>query len=229
VYEIERAMAFEQSESLLHINQGTIDEIVRRETDAVMKRLQVQSDASRFLADVRRTFGLEEIKFEEIKNQSIFEIASSMFSALARENSKLAKVQQGIALAQTIWSTAAGIMRAFETLPWPANIIAAGKVALTGAIQIAKIRSTNYSAGSVSGSAPSLAGGSSIGAGRDANPQDTSELAAAAQSSTTVYLTGFITRDIVDYIVDALREGLDRDVVVIPQNSLQAEIIRGGT
>lgn len=223
---IEQEMAVRNSVELTKIDQARLDELVARETDATIRRTRIQSDAQIFLADVRKTFGLQEIKFEEIKDQSIIEIASNMFSVLARENTKLAKIQQGIALAQTIWSTASAIMKAFETLPWPANLQAAAKVAITGAIQVAKIKSTNYSAGSVSGSAATLSGGSSVGAARDTSTQDVPDVT-GAQGATTVYMSGMITRDIVDYMIEGLREGFDRDVILIPSGSLQAQVIRG--
>jgi hypothetical protein len=227
VHQIEEDAAFRSSLKLAEIDQKRLDDEIARTTEAEGRKLQIVSDMQAFLTNVRKTFGLQEIKFEEIKDQSIIEIASQMFGVLARENSKLAKVQQGIALAQTIWSTATGIMKAFETLPWPANLAAAAKVALTGAIQVAKIKSTNYSAGSVSGSAASLSGGSSVGSGPGSSvPQVPA--ATAPQGSTQVYVSGFISRDIIDYMVQGLREGFNRDVVVIPQNSLQAEIIRSG-
>jgi hypothetical protein len=226
VHQIEEDMAFRSSLKLAEIDQKRLDDEVQRATDAAGRHLQIQTDLHEFLAGVRQTFGLKEIKFEEIKDQSILEIASGMFGALARENTKLAKVQQGIALAQTIWSTATGIMKAFETLPWPANLAAAAKVALTGAIQVAKIKSTNYTAGSVSGSAATLSGGSSVGTAPSSTDRDTPG-ATAARGSTTIYFQGVLTRDIADYFVQALRDGVDRDVIIIPPNSLQARVIRG--
>jgi hypothetical protein len=226
VHQIEEDMAFRSSLKLADIDQKRLDDDIKRTTEAEGRKLKIVSDMQGFLSDVRRTFGLQEIKFEEIKDQSILEIASGMFGALARENTKLAKIQQGIALAQTIWSTATGIMKAFETLPWPANLAAAAKVALTGAIQVAKIKSTNYNAGSVSGTAASLSGGSTVGTSSNSGNPDTPD-SSSARGSTNVYISGFITKDIVDYIMEGIRENFDRDVVLIPQNSRQAEIIRG--
>lgn len=223
---IEEQMQFDHNLKLDEIDQAKFDRDFQRMVNRQNAELKIRTDGQNFLAAVRRTFGLEEINFEKIKDQSILEIATSMFSQLAGQNTKLAKIQQGIALAQTIWSTSTGIMKAFETLPWPANLAAAAKVALTGAIQVAKIKSTNYAAGSVSGSAPSLTGGgSSIGSARDTVP-DTAP-ATDVRGATNVYISGLITPDIVDMIFDGLRDGFDRDVVIMPANSLQAQVIRG--
>lgn len=225
IHQIEQDMEAKNQIKLAEIDQKALDDGVARATSAAGRRLQIESDLQSFMAGVRELFGLQEIKFEEIKNQSILEIALQAFSVLAKENSKLAKIQQGIALAQTIWSTAAGVMKAFETLPWPANLVAAAKVALTGAIQVAKIKSTNYSAGSVSGTAASLGGGGGVSAAAPQAPQ-VPDLP-TARGATNIYVSGFITKEITDYIVASIREAVDRDVVLIPQNSRQAEIIRG--
>lgn len=222
----ERDLELKHQIALAEIDQDALDKSIARENAALGRRAQLQSDYQEFLAAVRQTFGLEEINFEKIKSQSIIEIAASMFGTLAAHNSKLAKIQQGIALAETIWSTASGIMKAFQTYgPTPAGFLAAAKVALTGAIQVIKIKSTNYSAGSVSGTAPTLAGGgTSIGGTTDAPAQSA---VATAQGATTVYISGFITQQIVEQIVDGLRDGFNRDVIVIPSNSAQAQVIRG--
>lgn len=227
VHQLEQDMEFKQSLVLHEINAARFEKDLASETDRVSRSLRIQTDAQSFLASVRQTFGLQEIKFEEIKSQSVLQIATTMFGSLAAQNSKLARIQQGIALAQTIWSTGAGIMKAFETLPWPASLAAAAKVAITGAIQVAKIKSTNYSAGSVSGTAPTLAGGgTAVGAAQDSQTPDVNDLPGAS-GATTVYISGFITQDVIDQMLSGLRDGFDRDVVLIPSNSLQAQVLRG--
>lgn len=222
----ERDLELKHQIALAGIDQDALDRSIDRENAALGRRAHLQSDYQEFLAAVRQTFGLEEITFEKIKSQSIIEIAASMFGALAAHNSKLAKIQQGIALAETIWATATGIMKAFQTYgPTPAGFIAAAKVALTGAIQVMKIRSTNYTAGSVSGSAPTLAGGgTSIGGSTDTPAQSA---VASAQGATTVYVSGFITQQVIDQLLDGLRDGFNRDVIIIPSSSAQAQLIRG--
>lgn len=224
----EHDLVFKHNQDLLKINDDRLLAEANAQFDIERRKLRFMTDGQEFLAGVRRVFGLQEIKLEEIKNQSILQIAGNLFNQLAAQNTKLAKLQQGIALAQTIWSTAAGIMKAFEELPWPANLAAAAKVAITGAIQVAKIKSTNYNAGSVSGTAPTMAAG---GAGVGSSGSDSQSVAVSAieeaQGATNVYITGMITPDIIDQLVEGLRDGFDRDVVIIPVNSTQAQVIRG--
>jgi hypothetical protein len=225
----ERELQLEHAQLSTDIDEQRAADILRLTEKTEAARGGIITDAEQFLSDVRKTFGLKQIEFEEIKNQSIYQLATGMFGALARENSKLAKVQQGIAMAQTIWSTATGIMKAFETLPWPASLGAAAKVALTGALQIAKIKSTNYTGSGVSSSSPpSLSGG---GGGTLAPPAAPSlpEPGAVNQGQMTVYISGVVTRDVLDQLMDGLRDGFSRDVVIIPSNSLQAQQLRNGT
>lgn len=212
----------------LHAKLAMLDDTklqkdLERERFIITEKLKITTEFEDFLASVRQTFRLKEIKLEEIKNQSIFGLATEAFGFLARENSKFAKIQQGIAIAQTVYATATGIMKAFQTLPWPANLAAAAKVAFTGALQIAKIKATSPNGGS--GSAPSF---SSSGGGTVAQAPPTNDpVGPNAQRGTTVYISGFISKDIVDQMIDGLRDGFDRDVIVIPTNSLQAQTIRG--
>lgn len=211
------------------LNQKHLDELLRQTTDYVTEKVRIESDAEQFLADVRETFGLQQIDFEQIKSQSIFDIASGLFQGLADKNSKFAKAQQAIALAQAIWYTASGIANALRSVPYPLNIAAAAKVALVGAIQIAKIKATNYSGSGGGGSAPSVGGGDSI-SGRDTAGADqaTDERGASPrpQANITIYSTGW-SREAIQTFVEAARETFDEyDVTLFGPNSLQAQIIR---
>lgn len=207
-------------------NQKHLDELLRQTTEYVAEKVHIESDAEQFLADVRRTFGLEQIEFEKTKNTSMVEIGSMLFTSLAAQNSKLAKIQQAIAIAQTIWATATGIAKAVASF----NYAAAAKIAIVGAIQLAKIRATNYSASGVSGgSAPSVSGGDSISSAdtsaQDAGPQGAQE---RPQANITIYSTGW-SREAIESFVDAARETFDQyDVTLFGSNSLQAQIIRQG-
>jgi hypothetical protein len=71
-----------------------------------------------------------------------------------------------------------------------------------------------------------MSGGSTVGTAPSSSNRDKPD-ATAARGSTTIYFQGVLTRDIADYFVQALRDGVDRDVIIIPPNSLQARVIRG--
>lgn len=204
----------QEKDLLLKINQDTLDAMLQQTTAHASERIRIESDTTQFLAEVRKVFGLQEIKFEEIKNQSVIELASGLFGSLARENTKLAKIQQGIALAQAIYSTASGIMKAFE-LPWPASIAAAAKVAFVGAIQIAKIKATNYNGGSVSGgSAPSFSSGG--GSAAVASPVSPPPAVTPQRGVAQIIINGPITGEqSMRWLVDRLRENIgDFDLVL---------------
>lgn len=216
----------EENKLLEDLNQQHLDELLRQTTDYVTEKVRIESEAEQFLADVRETFGLQQIEFEQIKNQSIVQIGSMLFTSLAAQNSKLAKIQQGIAIAETIWATAKGIAKAVASF----NYAAAAKIAIVGAIQLAKIKATNYSAsGSVGGSAPSVASGDSLGNLDSADAQPGEGVQGATQrpqANITINATGW-SREAIQSFVDAARDAFDEyDITLFGANSLQAQIIR---
>jgi len=216
----------DENRVLEDVNQQHLDELLRQHTEYTNERIRIASDGEQFLADVRSVFGLEQIEYEKAKSQSLLQIGSMLFTSLAAQNSKVAKIQQAIAIAETVWSTAKGIAKAVAQQNWGV----AAKIAVVGAIQLAKIKSTNYSVAGVSGgSAPTVAGGDSIpntqggadeGAAQTAQPR--------AQAQINIYSTGW-SREAIQSFVDMARESFDQyDVTLFSQNSLQAQIIRQG-
>lgn len=204
-------------------DEDRMRESLSREQQFAEAKLGINTQYYEFLDHIRETFRLREIKLEEIKNQNIFGLATELFSGLAAKNSEFAKIQQRIAIAMTIWSTATGVMNAFRDLPWPANLAAAAKVALTGAIQVAKIKATNYNSGG--GSAPTFSGGSSFSGSETAPAQELPR--PEAMRATNVYINGVVTQSVVDQLLNGLKDGFNRDVVIIEPNSAQAAAIRG--
>lgn len=221
--------AVEEKDLLLQINQERLDEQLRQEEQFLRDRNRIASDGEEFLASVRETFGLEQIEFEKIKNQSLLDVAGTLFGALARENSKLAKIQQGIAIAETIWATAKGIAKAVAAQQWAV----AAKIAITGAIQLAKIKATNYSAsGAVSGAgAPSVAGGDSGGARDTGQTGDAGQPAGAQQRPQLQVIVNQVgwSREAIDALVASLGTYANEfDIAIFGPQSLQAQIIREG-
>ena len=210
------------------INQEHLDELLRQTSEYGAQRVQIETDFQRLIAQSREQFGIQEINWEVIKSQSIAEIAGGLFSSLASQNQKFAKAQQAIALAQAIWYTASGVANALRSVPFPANIAAAAKVAAVGAIQIAKIKATRFDGGGAAAS-----GGAAISASGDAGGSspalnDTSQ-ATAKQTATQVYIQGVVTQQVVDQLLDGLRDSFDRDVVVIRGGTAQAREFASGT
>lgn len=206
---------------LIEVDRESLIGRVTQENEIFQQQIQYQSDLSALLAQVRQNLGLQEIQWEQIKSQSILEIGTQLFTGMSGISKKFAKVQQGIALAQAVWYTASGVTNALRSVPFPANLVAAAKVAAFGAVQIAKIKSTSFD--NPSGSIAIGSGG--IGGSDALNKTDVGEsvaTGATAKAGTTVYISGFISRNTIDDLVDVLKDEMDRDVTIFSGNSRQA-------
>lgn len=153
-------------------------------------------------------------------------LAGEFFSVIGSSNKKMAKLQQGLALAQAVWWTASGVANALRSVPFPANIAAAAKVAVMGALQIAKIRSTQYSeSGSVGAGGFGGLGGGGEGGGQGSFSTPPAVTQQEPQRMAQVIIQGdvFASSETVNYLVDKIREAVnDRDVSFIDVNSRQA-------
>jgi hypothetical protein len=182
-----------------------------------------------FRMDVAQAFGLQLLDFEQIKNQSIISLAGELFTTLAAQNSTLFKVQQAFAIANAVINTAEGVTKALS-LPFPANLAAAAKVAIAGAIQVAKIKATNPG-GSASVTQGGLSGGTASTANRTAPAGNAQQAQEPQAKIAQVVIQGsvFSSRETADWLIGQLSEAInDRDVVFINGNSRQAGLI-GGT
>lgn len=146
----------------------------------------------------------------------------------AAGNKRLAKIQQGFALVQAIWNTATGITSALSRQDYAG----AAKIAAMGAIQVLKIKSTQYSDSGGGGSASSsVGGGESGGAVADRNGAQTPEAEVQnARPAATIIVQGNImsTRESAEWFIEQVREAVtDRDVVLIPATSRQALELAG--
>lgn len=204
------------------VNQQHLDNLLAQTTAYAEKEFEIKTAYQDLIAQSRQQFGLEEINWEQIKSQSIADIAGGLFSSLASQNQKFAKAQQAIALAQAIWYTASGITNALRSVPFPANIVAAAKVAAVGAIQIAKIKATRFDGGGGAASGGAAIGGG--GAGGDSGGSAVSrEEAGVSQRVTEVTLIGRLTDSSGRIFADLVSEQIqDRDVVIFTANSRQA-------
>lgn len=135
---------------------------------------------------------------------------------------------KGLAIAQTIQSTSAAVMRAYAELGPIAGSAAAAKIALLGKVQVGLIAATGL------GQIASLgSGGASIGT--PANPVftqnngDQPQAGASGQNVLQVVFAGpvFNTADTRRFIAEAIREETDRDVIIINQRSAQAQALQG--
>jgi hypothetical protein len=218
-----------EAEDLKKINQDKLNALLDQERQHVEQIKILDHGLARFRAGVRETFGLQEISFEEAKNSTILDLAGSVFGVLAKENSKIAKVQQALAIATIIYDTSRAVMRAYAELPYPANIAASLKAVALGAIQIAKVRATNYSASGTSGSVAGTGGGAAGGTASSANTATntpTQKDLAAARTVTQVTINGIVTKEIVDQLLAGLKDQFRRGSVIIQAGTNQANEIR---
>lgn len=218
-----------EADQLQKINQDKLDKLLDQEFKHSAASKQIDGDLARFKASVRETFGLQEITFEAAKNASILDIGSSLFGALAKENSKVAKAQQALAIVTVTYDTAQAIMKAYRELPYPANIGASLKAAALGAIQIAKIKATNYGGGSGGGASFSAGSGGSSAAASSQPAADSATPEREPQRVTQVFINGVVTRDVVTQLMDGLKDEFKRGAVVITTGTNQAEAIRRGS
>jgi hypothetical protein len=196
---------------------------------ATAERIRLATDFQYLQSGIQSAFGLQQLDFEAIKNSSIIDLAGEMFSALGGAGTKFFKIQQGFAIANAIINTAQGITEALK-LPFPLSLAAAAKVAVAGAIQIAKIKSTNVG-GSGSVSKGGLSGGATSATSRAAPDGNSQQAQEPQQRIAQVVIQGsvFSNRETADWLIGQLSEAInDRDVVFINGNSRQAGLI-GGT
>jgi hypothetical protein len=225
--ELQQEMSHIQMVEMLQ--QQHYDHLLNLDMSSAAQRIQVASDLEMFRMDVAQAFGLQLLDFEQIKNQSIISLAGELFTTLAAQNSTLFKVQQAFAIANAVINTAEGVTKALS-LPFPANLAAAAKVAIAGAIQVAKIKATNPG-GSASVTQGGLSGGTASTANRTAPAGNAQQAQEPQAKIAQVVIQGsvFSSRETADWLIGQLSEAInDRDVVFINGNSRQAGLI-GGT
>jgi|TARA_R110002020_G_scaffold101179_1_gene238606 hypothetical protein len=86
-------------------------------------------------------------KFVQQEKMKTITMGFAVAGSLAKEGSVAAK---GIAVAQTIFNTQQGIMKALADVPYPMNIVQSALTGIMGAASIAKILSTDPSGGGAS-------------------------------------------------------------------------------
>ena len=226
----ERQLEMNHNKEMLKINEERLAEELNQQSMHEMRSLQIMSGTEEWMRQIREFYALEEIELREFTARNAILTSLGLVNALAGHSSTVAKLQKGLAKAQAIRNTVAAVTRAFRDYPWPYSAGVAALVAVQGYAQVRQIDSTNYSpsGGSSGGSAPTIAGGGASIGGRGLDSESRGEPnVQQPQGATQVYISGMITRDIVDYMVEGLRDGFNRDVIVIPTNSLQAQMIRG--
>lgn len=214
------------------MHQQHSDRLIAIDMSTAAQRIKVHSDLEYFRMEVAEAFGLQMLDFEAIKNQSIISLAGELFTTLGAQNSKLFKIQQAFAIANAVINVAQGVTKAMSSLPFPANLAAAAKVAVAGAIQVAKIKATNPGgSASVATGGLGSSGAGNVEAARSATQGNADQAQMQSQRVAQVVIQGnvFSARETADWLIGQLSEAInDRDVVFINGNSRQAGLIGGG-
>lgn len=177
--------------------------------------------------------GSEEMQtqFRQAAHMSWADLIQMGVGMAAAGNSRLAKMQQALAIAQIVWSTGSAIMGAMKDVPWPANLAAAAKVAAMGAMQIAQVRAAKYSesgggAGSVGLGGSSAGGAVADRAGASAPTGEVQEARPVSQIS--IYGNVFSSQETADWLIEQLRDRVDNhDVMLFSATSRQAIELQG--
>lgn len=218
-----------QSESV----QREIVRVQREVAREVRAGLDEQNAAYRGQAEYR--VFLEKQTQERLTQfkQDGFNAAQSLLTAYGGKYKALASAilafEKSKAIAKVIVDTKAAVMATFAqygATPW--GYAAAAGMAVLGAAQVAAIASTAIGGGSNSpdlGSPNNPVFTDRAGSGSSSESQP----GATAVPSAQIFINGYIGRDQIDEMIEALRNDIGvRDVVIIPRNSTQAAILKEG-
>lgn len=170
---------------------------------------------------------------QEITQQGFVASLGNILMHTGAHNKKMAKIQQGIALAQAVWSTARGVANALGSVPFPGNIAAAAVVAAQGLMQIMAIKKQKYSEGGTSASYGGAGGGGggSFNEGSSNLPDKmpaNEQQQARGQAQIVINGNIFSSRETTQYLIDEISKAVtERDVVLIGKNSRQAQELVG--
>lgn len=169
---------------------------------------------------------------QEITNQGFVASLGMVLQQTGAHNKKIAKIQQGIALAQAVWSTARGVANALGSVPFPGNLAAAAVVAAQGMLQIAAIKKAKYSESGGGGSYSAGGGGGGGSFGGESRLPDTmaanEQQQARGQAQIVINGNVFSSRETAQYLIDEISKAVtERDVVLIGKNSRQAQELMG--
>ena len=105
------------------------DDQIAKEENKAEKIKGIWAQANEFFAGLSKSrISLEDDSWKGI------------LGAALQGSKKLAAIQKAYAIGQVITDTARAISKAFAEVPWPLNIVAAAKVASTGAAQLSKVK-----------------------------------------------------------------------------------------
>lgn len=246
--EIQRMQAFDTMMEDFRAKQleqfRALDEdLTKQRMDSMETRLQADIDfQNRVLENERQVNARRVAETMAAENaivaqkQMAAELAIGLLQVFARRSKSaaiaLVAINKGMAIAKAVQDTAVAANAALAYVPWPANIAAAASIKAWGAVNVGIIAATGFAEAqqiNASGGAPV---GSSINPvftrPTSTDPSDSGSVS-DSQKVTQIVFAGpiFETNDARRFIVDAIKEETDRDVIVISPNSRNGQDLRG--
>ncbi len=213
--ELDRARILEEGK------KGIRDEAYRAEVELQQRRVGLYAETERSILDQILGRHQLEISLEEVRNANLGESLSGFLQAFSSHSKAVAKVSQGLAIAQVVYATAKNIAAAFP------NFGLMAKAAAVGATQLASIRSTTFGGGSIS-SASFGGEPSGVSALAQSRQEQQASTAAGAQQrpQVTIAFNGPVAGD--RAFIDLIRKQLNRDVTVLYGSNRQAAELQPG-
>lgn len=128
------------------IYQKALDEIVGMDEKAQARRLAINTLSARNMAAIEKSVTLQKVNIAAMGFSAMAELARAFYDASGQQNEKAFRAYQALQMAQTVVSTAAGIMQIWSDStagPWYAKAALSAMVAATGAAQLATIASAS--------------------------------------------------------------------------------------
>jgi uncharacterized protein YunC (DUF1805 family) len=225
------AILSEQTLAALTLDFDNFELFEQLKTDVVresaLDRLQIQEQALAAENALR-----EAVTFNAVNLLNTLGAKNKAFAIAAIAIQKFKAVQETLFASKT----AAMLAYASQLVPGDPTSILRAQAAYSKTIALGKINAALIVAGGVLDVANVLSndrgGIGNTGLGTPSNPLPVipgGDATGAERGATTIYVSGYIGKDMVDELVRALRDEADRDVVIFPTNSRQAIEIRQGT
>jgi len=156
----------------------------------------------------------------------VFSHLTQITQGVANHNKTLFRINQAAAIGNAIVNTYEGVTKTLAKYPWPLSGILAAAHLAAGLAQVQAIRSAQFGGGTT----PSLAGGTPTFNDQPVTPSGTGDQDTGGRDRRIIeiQINGNIysVDDFRDAVAGAVREAIDSDVIVISNESRQAEEIR---
>ena len=188
-YATEQELLAGNKEALLELEQEYLNNLAEIKDEARNAELEKDQEAFDIMDQLRKDAiaqDREESKANDKKNKDKAKSNSAYLGAATAVGNALFEDNKAVRSGLIVADTAAGIMRAYADLPYPAAIAASVGVAATGIAQLAAVNSASKGGGSVTTPTAEPV---------DANPESTIDVSSADVSGSNSVVTLSVTAD----------------------------------